>query len=146
MNLIAKIQNGIDNLFLPKDQLTDQAKGIVEHWDSDGDGVIDVKALAASTAQLPPDDINRVAAAGLFDADAQRNGNGYATVKEVRKVLEQFDVNGAEGTGDKVLDGVELLALIAHYRDVGTTGERPVPPAAQTGVSQADQGAEQLAA
>lgn len=102
-----------DSLFVPKDGLYYQAKDLIDAFDSDGDGRINVEGLRNSGGDLM---LLGAPGRGFAAADEGGNGNGVATLREVRNHLKQFDTgNGFDpaSVGDRYLDGIELLRLAA---------------------------------
>ena len=138
MSVIDSIRNVFDNLFVPHDGLYAQAKDLIAQHDPDGDGRVDVSAIQ-SGERTPPPGLFGITSRGFARADAEGNGDGQASVKEVRALLKQYDT-GADWdpsvAGNKMIDGVELLRLL---QDLAL-------PDSDAGPGQAAQGAEQLAA
>jgi len=139
MELLARIRLSLDTLFVPKDGLYDQAKQLIVDNDHDGNGRVDVSAVANGSV-TPPPGLCGITTRGFAAADAVGNGDGQASVREVRAFLQTYDTgNGwdASAAGDKRIDGVELLRLLGEL-NVGTPGTR-------TGSRQAMRGAAQVA-
>ncbi len=136
MSLINSIRNAFENLFVPHDGLYDQAKSIIANHDPDGDGRVDVSAFQ-SGEHIPPPGLFGITSRGFARADADGNGDGQATVKEVRALLKKYDTGTAwdpSKAGDKTIDGVELLRLL---------GDLWSPVSASSAREQATWGAEQ---
>jgi hypothetical protein len=114
MSFIAGIRTTLENLFVPKDGLYDQARELVAGNDPDGDGRIDVSAIH-SGERTPPPGLFGITGRGFARADAEGNGDGQASIKEVRALLKQYDT-GADwdpsAAGNKSIDGLELLRLL----------------------------------
>lgn len=138
MSFIDSVRNVFENIFTPHDGLYAQAKDLVAQHDPDGDGRVDVSAIQ-SGERTPPPGLFGITSRGFAAADEQGNGDGQASVKEVRAFLKQYDT-GADWdpslAGNKLIDGVELLRLL---QDLSV----PEPDA---GPGQASQGTQQLAA
>lgn len=108
MGLIDSVRFQIDNLFVPRDELFDQARGIVDQFDDDGDGRINIAGLRATAG---------VTGHGFAAADEIGNRNGTATVKEVRNLLKPFD----DDRDDRV-QGLEWLSLARELVAIKPTG------------------------
>lgn len=138
MSFIDSVRNVFDNLFVPRDGLYTQAKDLIAQHDPDGDGRVDVGAIQ-SGERTPPPGLFGITSRGFAAADAQGNGDGQASVKEVRALLKRYD-DGADWdpslAGNKLIDGIELLRLL---QDLSL-------PDADAAPQQAEQGAAQLAA
>ncbi len=135
MGLIDGIRNAFDNLFVPHDGLYDQARELIRNNDPDGDGKVDVSAIQSGERQPPPG-LFGITSRGFALADSQGNGNGQATVKEVRALLKQYDTGvdwDPSAAGNKSIDGFELLRLLQDL-------SAPTPRAS---TEQATRGAEQ---
>ena len=101
-----------------------------------GDGRVDVSAIQSGQV-TPPAGLFGITSRGFARADSEGNGDGQASVKEVRALLKQYDVgNGWDpGTaGDKAIDGVELLRLL---QDLSTPKQSSAPEQASAGARQA---------
>ncbi|MCW2924863.1 MAG: hypothetical protein JWM98_2267 [Thermoleophilia bacterium] len=129
MSLISSIKNTFENMFVPHDGLYSQAKDAVGQADADGDGKVNVLALGSGT-QSPPNGNFGITDQGYIAADNFGDGDGFASVKEIRNYLKSYDE-----TGDKRVEGAELLTLLD---DLAAT--MPKSAAAQAGA-----GAGQLA-
>lgn len=117
-NLIIKI----DNALVPKDGLYDQARDVIAHFDKDGDTRINVSALTGDNT--PPPGILGIAGRGFHAADDRGNGNGYASIREVRNVLKGYDTGNPfspDSAGDKHIDGIELLRLLGDFAQPWST-------------------------
>jgi hypothetical protein len=138
VSFIDGFRHMLDNLFVPKDGLYQQARDVIAQNDPDGDGRVDVSAIQSGERQPPPG-LFGITSRGFAQADALGNGDGQATVKEVRALLKRYDT-GADWdpslAGNKTIDGVELLQLL---HDLSL-------PDSDAGPSQATQGAQQLPA
>lgn len=137
MTVIDGVRNFFDNLFVPRDGLYRQAKELIAQHDPDGNGRVDVSAIQ-SGEHTPPPGIFGITTRGFVRADSDGNGNGQASIREVRNLLKQYDTgNGWDPSksGDRTIDGVELLRLLADL-------SAPTPSAAP---EQAARGATQTA-
>jgi hypothetical protein len=135
MSLLDGIRNAFDNLFVPHDGLYDQARELIKNNDPNGDGKVDVSAIQSGERQPPPG-LFGITSRGFAQADAEGNGNGQATVKEVRALLKQYDTGvdwDPSSAGNKSIDGFELLRLLQDL-------SAPTPRGA---TEQASHGAEQ---
>lgn len=114
MTLIDGVRTFFDNLFVPRDGLYDQARQVIADNDPDGNGRIDVSAIQ-SGERTPPPGLFGITSRGFARADAEGNGDGQATIREVRNLLKQYD-DGADWdpslAGNRTIDGVELLRLL----------------------------------
>lgn len=114
MTLIASVRTFMDNLFVPRDGLYQQAKDVIAQHDPDGDGRVDVRAIQ-NGERTPPPGLFGITSRGFAQADAEGNGNGIATIREVRNFLKKYDT-GADWdpslAGNRTIDGVELLRLL----------------------------------
>jgi hypothetical protein len=114
VSFIDGVHRFMDNLFVPKDGLYHQAKDLIAQHDPDGDGRVDVSAIQ-SGQNTPPPGLFGITSRGFAAADAAGNGDGQATVKEVRAFLARYDTGNdwePGAAGDKQIDGVELLRLL----------------------------------
>lgn len=112
MSFMDTIRTTMDNLFVPKDGLYYQAKDLIGAFDSDGDGRINIEGLRQSGGNAL---LLGTPGRGFAAADEGGNGNGVATIREVRNHLKQFDTgNGFDpaSIGDRYLDGIEMLRMI----------------------------------
>ena len=135
MGLLNGIRNTFENLFVPHDGLYDQARELIANSDPDGDGKVDVAGIQSGERQPPPG-LFGITSRGFAQADAEGNGDGQASVKEVRALLKQYDtgVDWDPGSaGNKSIDGFELLRLLQDL-------SAPTPSAS---AEQATQGATQ---
>lgn len=141
MSFISGVRSFMDNLFVPRDGLYRQAQELIAQHDSDGDGRINVAAVTGGPQiQLPfVGDLLNAPGRGFEAADRAGNGDGVATVREVRNLLKRYDVGSSarpDAGGDGTLDGVEGLRMMAEL----------TAPAANGAAAGASRGAEQLAA
>lgn len=131
MSLIDSVRSIFDNLFVPKDGLYHQARDLIAQHDPDGNGRVDVAAIQ-SGERTPLPGLLGVPARGFARADALGNGDGQATVREVRAFLQRYDTGtdwNPTAAGDKTIDGLELLRLVHDLA-------MPEPDAAQRGAAE----------
>lgn len=137
MTFINGVRSFFDNLFVPRDGLYDQAKKVIADNDPDGDGRVDVRAIQ-SGERTPPPGLFGITSRGFARADQEGNGNGVATIREVRNFLKKYDT-GADWdpslAGNKTIDGIELLRILADLW----------MPESNESTKQANSGAQQLA-
>lgn len=135
MALIDGVRSFFDNLFVPRDGLYHQAKQVIADHDPDGDGRVDVRAIQ-SGERTPPPGLFGITSRGFARADEEGNGNGVATVREVRNLLKKYDT-GADWdpslAGNKTIDGVELLRLLS---DLWMPGSKESTTQATAGAAQ----------
>ncbi len=137
MTFIDNVRTFFDNLFVPHDGLYDQAKQLIAQNDPDGNGRVDVSAIQ-SGERTPPPGLFGITSRGFARADSDGNGDGQATVREVRNLLKQYDTGvdwDPSKAGDKRVDGVELLRLMSDLS----------MPSSNSSVDQAGSGAKQVA-
>lgn len=127
MTFIDRIRSTIDNLFVPRDGLYDQAREIMQQTGADRDGRISLQRYADGSTQPLPGLLG-VYDRGFITADRQYgNGDGYASTKEVRKLLQAYDVGDPlqqAGADDKRVDGVEMLKLVRDMLDPATAAPK----------------------
>lgn len=114
MSLSDGIRRFMDNLFVPRDGLYNQARDLIAQQDPDGDGRVDVSAIQ-SGERTPPPGLFGITSRGFAKADELGNGDGQVTIREARAFLARYDTGNdwAPGAaGDKQIDGVELLRLL----------------------------------
>jgi hypothetical protein len=141
MSVIDGVRNFFDNLFVPRDGLYDQARNVIAQHDPDGNGRVDVSAIQ-SGERTPPPGLFGITSRGFARADSDGNGDGQASVREVRNLLRKYDT-GADWdpglAGNKTIDGVELLRLLHDLAQPGPAA------AAEQATQGATQGATQAA-
>lgn len=126
------IRSTIDNLFVPKDGLYYQAQSLINTFDSDGDGRINIEGLRASGGNAM---LLGAPGRGFAAADELGNGNGVATIREVRNYLKRFDYDGS-----RELDGLEMLNVYGS----AFIGGSIFGGGASGGARQAEQGASSI--
>lgn len=136
MQLGLMIRGFFDNLTMPKDGLANQAKEIVRGNDINGNGNIDLDNPDEGT-QLGWFGATIDARAGFEFADRNGNGDGRASVKEIRSVLSRYDTGvpwDPSSARNGILDGIEWLPV---FRDF-VRGGSPVTAQARSGQAQLD--------
>jgi hypothetical protein len=137
MTFISNIITKVDNFFVPHDGLRDQAAELIADYDGNGDSKIDVGALQEDKRAALPGFFG-TAVRSFAGADEAGNGNGSASLREVRNLLKTYDTGDgtADTTGNKHLEGVELLHFTHDF----------AAPRPTQGPSQSVDGVTQLAA
>lgn len=104
------VLTSVNDFFVPRDGLRHQAQDLITTYDTDGNNTINVDALREDQHITLPGFFG-AGARSFTRADAEGNGNGVATLREVRNLLKQYDTgNVVPGTaGDRHLDGIEIL-------------------------------------
>ena len=136
MGLIDGIRNAFENLFVPHDGLYDQARELIANNDPDGNGRVDVSAIQSGERQPPPG-LFGITSRGFALADSEGNGDGQASVKEVRALLKRYDTGvdwDPSSAGNRSIDGFELLRLL---QDLSAPAPTAAPEQASAGARQA---------
>ncbi|MCW2972615.1 MAG: hypothetical protein JWN72_888 [Thermoleophilia bacterium] len=104
----------VNDFFVPRDGLRQQAQDLISIYDVDGDNRINVTTGREDQHVTLPGFFG-AGARSFVRADAGGNDNGVATLREVRNLLKQYDTGNVlpDTAGDRHLDGIEVLRF-AH--------------------------------
>ena len=95
------------SMFVPNDNLTQQARQYIAETDVDGDGVINLNDPAQRKAM----DVAHLK--GFELADSLGRQNGVVSLRELRNGLGKYDTSGSPNGGpDGALDGLEWLNIL----------------------------------